>query len=32
MIFLGKELMFPDVETASSEGIVAIGGDLSPER
>ncbi len=32
MIFLGKELIFPDVETASSEGIVAIGGDLSPER
>ncbi|MEN8124902.1 MAG: leucyl/phenylalanyl-tRNA--protein transferase [Bacteroidota bacterium] len=32
MIFLGKELIFPDVETASTEGIVAIGGDLSPER
>ncbi len=32
MIFLGKELMFPNIETASSEGIVAIGGDLSPER
>lgn len=32
MIFLGKELIFPDVETADPEGIVAIGGDLSPER
>ena len=32
MIFLGKELVFPDVELASPEGIVAVGGDLSPER
>lgn len=32
MIFLGKELIFPDIETVSPEGIVAIGGDLSPER
>ena len=32
MIFLGKELIFPAVETADPEGIVAIGGDLSPER
>jgi leucyl/phenylalanyl-tRNA--protein transferase len=32
MIFLGKEIYFPDVETASQEGIVAVGGDLSPER
>ena len=32
MIFLGKELIFPDVKTASLEGIVAIGGDLSPKR
>ena len=32
MIVLGKELIFPNVETASQEGIVAIGGDLSPER
>lgn len=32
MILLGKELIFPNVETASTEGIVAIGGDLSPER
>ncbi len=32
MIFLGKEFIFPNVETASPEGIVAVGGDLSPER
>ena len=32
MIFLGKELYFPDVETASPECILAVGGDLSPER
>lgn len=32
MYFLTKELYFPPVETASYEGIVAIGGDLSPER
>lgn len=32
MIVLGKELIFPNVETASQEGIVAIGGDLSSER
>ncbi len=32
MYFLSKELYFPPVETASIEGIVAIGGDLSPER
>lgn len=32
MIFLSKELKFPNIETASQEGILAIGGDLSPER
>ena len=32
MIFLGNELIFHDVESASPEGIIAIGGDLSPER
>lgn len=32
MYFLTKELYFPPVETASTEGIVAFGGDLSPER
>ncbi len=32
MIFLGDKLIFPNVETASKEGIVAIGGDLSTER
>lgn len=32
MYFLSRELYFPSVETASPEGIVAIGGDLSPER
>ncbi|RTL10378.1 MAG: leucyl/phenylalanyl-tRNA--protein transferase, partial [Flavobacteriaceae bacterium] len=32
MYYLTKELFFPPVETASPEGIVAVGGDLSPER
>ena len=32
MYFLTKELYFPPAETASPEGIVAVGGDLSPER
>lgn len=32
MYFLTKELYFPPVEETSSEGILAVGGDLSPER
>ncbi len=32
MQLLTKALYFPAVETASTEGIVAFGGDLSPER
>jgi leucyl/phenylalanyl-tRNA--protein transferase len=32
MYFLTKKLYFPPAETASPEGIVAVGGDLSPER
>lgn len=32
MYFLSKDLFFPNVEEASGEGILAIGGDLSPER
>lgn len=32
MYKLTKELYFPNVETAHSSGIVAFGGDLSPER
>jgi len=32
MILLGKEIIFPDVASASPEGVIAIGGDLSPER
>lgn len=32
MVLLGKELVFPPVEMASSEGILAFGGDLQPER
>lgn len=32
MYFLSRELYFPPVGYASPEGIVAIGGDLSPER
>ena len=32
MILLGKEIIFPDVESANPDGVLAIGGDLSPER
>jgi len=32
MILLSEKIIFPNVETSSSEGIVAIGGDLSSER
>ena len=32
MYFLTRELYFPNIETASADGLVAIGGDLSPER
>ncbi len=32
MYFLSKEIWFPSVQEASPEGILAIGGDLSPER
>lgn len=32
MYFLSRELYFPPVQQSSPEGIVAIGGDLSPER
>lgn len=32
MYFLSRDLYFPPVHHASPEGIVAIGGDLSPER
>jgi len=32
MYFLTQELFFPPVATASPEGIIAFGGDLSPER
>ena len=32
MYFLSRELYFPPVSYASPEGIIAIGGDLSPER
>lgn len=32
MYFLSQELYFPPVEEASVEGVLAIGGDLSPER
>lgn len=30
--FLDQELYFPPVEKANSEGLLAVGGDLSPER
>lgn len=32
MFFLNERLEFPDVETANAEGLLAVGGDLSPER
>jgi leucyl/phenylalanyl-tRNA--protein transferase len=32
MYFLSKELFFPPVSEANPDGILAIGGDLSPER
>ncbi|NDP27447.1 MAG: leucyl/phenylalanyl-tRNA--protein transferase [Flavobacterium sp.] len=32
MYFLSKEIFFPPVSEAYSDGILAIGGDLSPER
>jgi leucyl/phenylalanyl-tRNA--protein transferase len=32
MYFLSKELFFPPVSEADSDGILAIGGDLTPER
>ena len=32
MVLLGAALVFPPVEMASSEGILAFGGDLRPER
>ena len=32
MYYLSSELWFPDVEKASEDGLLAIGGDLSPKR
>ncbi len=32
MFLLGKKIQFPDVELADPDGILAIGGDLDPER
>ncbi len=32
LFFLSERLEFPPVETANSEGLLAVGGDLSPER
>ncbi|WP_026754696.1 leucyl/phenylalanyl-tRNA--protein transferase [Sediminibacter sp. Hel_I_10] len=32
MVFLDQKIAFPEVSKASKEGILAIGGDLSPER
>jgi leucyl/phenylalanyl-tRNA--protein transferase len=32
MFFLDERLEFPAVETANAEGLLAVGGDLSPER
>tara|TARA_R110001632_G_scaffold18712_15_gene57686 strand:+ start:3312 stop:3968 length:657 start_codon:yes stop_codon:yes gene_type:complete len=32
MIWLSEKIEFPPYETANSEGVIALGGDLSPER
>lgn len=32
LFFLSERLEFPPIETANSEGLLAVGGDLSPER
>ena len=32
MYFLTKELIFPDVDEADHDGLLAVGGDLSPQR
>ena len=32
LFFLSERLEFPPVETANTEGLLAVGGDLSPER
>ena len=32
MFFLDHRLLFPDVENADDDGLLAVGGDLSPER
>jgi len=32
MVFLGKDLVFPNVESAGYDGVLAIGGDLHPDR
>ncbi len=32
LFFLNDRLEFPDVETANAEGLLAVGGDLAPER
>ncbi len=32
MFFLSERLQFPPVENANSEGLLAVGGDLTPER
>jgi leucyl/phenylalanyl-tRNA--protein transferase len=32
MFLIGKELIFPPADQANEEGLLAIGGDLSPER
>jgi leucyl/phenylalanyl-tRNA--protein transferase len=32
MFLIGKDLFFPSVEEADEDGLLAIGGDLSPER
>jgi len=32
LFFLTEQLVFPSVESANAEGLLAVGGDLSPER
>ncbi|NND10243.1 MAG: leucyl/phenylalanyl-tRNA--protein transferase, partial [Flavobacteriaceae bacterium] len=32
MVYIGHKLEFPDISQATEDGLLAVGGDLSPER
>mgnify|MGYP003688240535 FL=1 len=32
MIWLSEKIEFPDYKTANKDGVIALGGDLTPER